>query len=180
MSDSTENAPLDRTESRSEKCSSWPRDRTERGSRKRGDGRGNLGVGDVLVLADLLGDGGAELGGSDDVVEVVDLHDGGDGAAGLLEEVEHAVPRLLQRRRVRGHLHRSHRERHRSPTPPAAPPLALSLAGDSCWWWAGGFGSTSGRARDLAADLREVSLGRKDGDGVQAKVWAEYKREWIF
>lgn len=74
----------------------------------------DLGVGDALVLADLLGDGGAELGRGDDVVEVVDLHDGGDGAARLPEEVEHAVPRLLQRRRVRRHLHRAHRERHLS------------------------------------------------------------------
>lgn len=98
-----------------------PRDRIDKGEER--DGRGNLGVGDILVLADLLGDGGAELGRGDNVVEVVDLHDGGDGAAGLLEEVEHAVPRLLKRRRVWGHLHRAHRERHPSSTPPAAPPL---------------------------------------------------------
>lgn len=88
----------------------------------------DLGVGDALVLADLLGDGGAELGRGDDVVEVVDLHDGGDGAARLPEEVEHAVPRLLQRRRVRRHLHRAHRERHLSLSlsfsPPANRPLA--------------------------------------------------------
>lgn len=107
----------------------------------------DLGVSDALVLADLLGDGGAELGRGDDVVEVVDLHDGGDGAARLPEEVEHAVPRLLQRRRVRRHLHRAHRERHLSlslllssgesasrppqPPPSAAPPLS----GGSDWWW---------------------------------------------
>jgi hypothetical protein len=73
----------------------------------------DLGVGDLLVPADLLCDGGPELSGGDDVLEVVDLHDGRDGAAGLLEEVKHPVPRLLKRCRVRRHLHRAHRERHR-------------------------------------------------------------------
>jgi hypothetical protein len=34
------------------------------------------------------------------------------------------VPRLLQRGRVRRHLHRSHRERHRFESPAAPPPVA--------------------------------------------------------
>lgn len=91
----------------------------------------DLGVGDALVLPDLLGDAGAELGGGHDVVEVVDLHDGGDGAAGLPEEVEHAVPRLPHRRRVRRNLHRAHRERHLfalAPLRRLSPAAALSLA----------------------------------------------------
>lgn len=92
----------------------------------------DLGVGDGLVLPDLLGDGGAELGRGDDVVEVVDLHDGGDGAARLPEEVEHAVPRLLHRRRVRRHLHSAH-ERHLRPLSLSSPllrppPLRSQLA----------------------------------------------------
>lgn len=92
---------------------------------------GHLGVGDALVLPDLLGDAGAELGGGHDVVEVVDLHDGGDGAAGLPEEVEHAVPRLPHRRRVRRNLHRAHGERHLfalTPLRRLSPAAALSLA----------------------------------------------------
>lgn len=66
----------------------------------------------MRVLADLGGDGGAEVGLGDDVVEVVDVHDGGDGSAGGPEEIEHPVPRLLQARRVRRHLHGPQRERH--------------------------------------------------------------------
>jgi hypothetical protein len=73
----------------------------------------DLRIGDLLVPADLLCDGGPDLGRGHDILEVVDLHDGRDGAASLLEEVKHPVPRLLKRRRVRLHLHRAHRERHR-------------------------------------------------------------------
>jgi hypothetical protein len=86
----------------------------------------NLGVGDVLVFTDLLSDGRAELRGRDNVVEVVDLHDGGDRAACLLEEIEDAVPGLLQRGRVRRHLHCPHRERHRFESPAAPPPVPVA------------------------------------------------------
>jgi len=116
MSDSTAPHIGLRPDRRSNQCKSFASDlgiESRGGTRKREWWKGNLGVGDVLVLADLLSDGGAELRGRDDVVEVVDLHDGGDGAACLLEEIEDAVPRLLQRGRVRRHFHRSHRERHR-------------------------------------------------------------------
>lgn len=86
----------------------------------------HLGVGDVLVFTDLLSDGRAELRGRDNVVEVVDLHDGGDRAACLLEEIEDAVPGLLQRGRVRRHLHCPHRERHRFESPAAPPPVPVA------------------------------------------------------
>jgi hypothetical protein len=66
----------------------------------------------MSILAELGGYCGSELGDSDDVVEGVDLHDFWKGAAGRLEELEDAVPRLLQRRRGRRHLHGPHRKRH--------------------------------------------------------------------
>lgn len=56
----------------------------------------DLGVGEMGVLADLGGDGGAELGDGDDIVEVVDFDDGGNGSAGRSEEVENFVPSFLQ------------------------------------------------------------------------------------
>jgi len=131
------------------------------GTRKRTGWEGNLGVGNVLVLADLLSDGGAELRGRDNVVEVVDLHDGGDGAACLLEEIEDAVPRLLQRGRVPRHLHRSHRERHRFESPAAPPPVA------------GGY--SSGRAA-LLVGVASVGApgraGRRQGMGIS--LWEEW------
>jgi hypothetical protein len=44
-----------------------PGDRIERGNEKE-NWMGGLGVGDVLVVADVLSDGGAELRGRDDVI----------------------------------------------------------------------------------------------------------------
>lgn len=72
----------------------------------------DLGIGDMSILTELGGDSGSELGYGDDVVKSVDLHDGRKGAARRLEEIEDTVPRLLQRRRGRRHLHGPHRERH--------------------------------------------------------------------
>ena len=72
----------------------------------------DLGIGDVGVLADLGGDGGAELGDRNDVVEVVDFHDGWQRSASCPEEIEDSLPRFLQTRRVRRHFHVPKRVRH--------------------------------------------------------------------
>lgn len=66
----------------------------------------------MSVLPNLGGDGGTELGGGNDVVQDVDFHDGRDGSARSLEELEHALTRLRQARRVRRHAHVLQRRRH--------------------------------------------------------------------
>ena len=58
----------------------------------------DLGVGDVSILANLGGGGGAELGDGGDFVEVVDVDDGWDGSAHCFEEIDNSVPRFLQTR----------------------------------------------------------------------------------
>ena len=58
----------------------------------------DLGVGDVRILANLGGGGGAELGDGSDFVEVVDVYDGWDGSAHCFEEIDNSVPRFLQTR----------------------------------------------------------------------------------
>jgi hypothetical protein len=63
------------------------------------------------------------------------------------------VPRLLQRGRVRRHLHRSHRERHRFESLAAPPPVA------------GGYSSGRGVGAPGRADRRQ---------GMGISLWEEW------